>query len=102
MHKKYIVDYCSGSTGYGWTQEYDRLDEFEEFIDECRHTYSAKVRVFDTTLGKYIFWKGCSWKPETDMLGDIVRDMRTSDRKMKRHTAAQFTKTSTTRRLVIA
>lgn len=87
MHKKYIVDYCSGSTGYGWSREYDRLEEFEDFINECRANYSAKVRVFDTTLNKVIFLKGCSRNPEIDMLSDIVRDMRTTDRKMKRYTA---------------
>ena len=83
MAKKYSVDYCSGSTGYGWSREYDRLDEFECFINECRHDYSAKVRVFDTTLNKFIFIKGCSWKPQVDMLHDLFRDMRTTDRQMK-------------------
>ena len=87
MCKKYIVDYCSGSSGYGWSKEYDRLDEFEDFINECRNNYSAKIMVFDTTLNKVIFQKGCSWKPTVDMLHDIVRDMRTSDRKLKLHTA---------------
>lgn len=85
--KKFIVEYWSGSTGFGWVKEYDRLDEFEEFINECRNLYSATVRVFDTTLNKVIFQKGCSWKPEVDMLHDIIRDMRTTDRKMKRRTA---------------
>lgn len=87
MPKKYIVDYCSGTSGFGWSREYDRLDEFEGLINECRDIYSAKVRVFDTTLNKVIFQKGCSWKPEVDLLHDIVRDMRTIDRKMKRHTS---------------
>lgn len=87
MHKKYIVDYCSGSSGFGWTKEYDRLAEFEGFINECRHNYSAKIWVFDTALNKVIFQKGCSWKPEVDMLHDIIRDMRTTNRKMKLHTA---------------
>ena len=87
MHKKFIVDYCSGSTGYGWTREYDRLDEFEEFINECRQNYSAKVQVFDTTMNAFIFKKGCSWKPEVDMLHNLFRDMRTTTREIKRHTA---------------
>lgn len=87
MGMKYIIDYCSGSSGYGWTKKYDRLDEFEDFINECRQSYSAKVRVFDTTLNKVIFQKGCSWTPSVDMLHDIHRDMRTTDRKMKLHTA---------------
>lgn len=33
---KYSVSYCSGATGFGWEQDYDRLDEFEDFIDEMR------------------------------------------------------------------
>ena len=80
---KYIVDYCSGSTGFGWSQEFDRLDEFEDFINDCRHNYSAKVQVWDSTLKAYIFRKGCSWKPEIDMLHAGDRDMRTTDRKVK-------------------
>lgn len=84
MEKKYIVDYCSGSTGFGWSKEYDRLDEFEDFINECRNEYSAKVQVWDSVLGKFIFRKGCSWNPEIDMLHDILRDMRTTDRQRKK------------------
>ena len=41
---KYTVDYTSGATGYGWTREYDCLDEFEYFINEKRNDYTAKVR----------------------------------------------------------
>lgn len=80
---KYIVSYSSGSTGYGWEREYDRLDEFEDFINECRHSYTAQIRVWDVTLQKCIFWKRLSWKPEVDMLHNILRDMRTTDRKTK-------------------
>ena len=81
--RKYMVDYCSGSTGYCWTNYYDRLEEFEDFINETRHNYSAKVRVYETTLKQVIYQKGCSWKPEIDMLSNVVRDMRTTDRNMK-------------------
>jgi predicted RNA-binding protein with PIN domain len=87
MVKKYTVDYCHGNTGYGWSKEFDRLDEFEDFINDCRRDYGAKVRVWDNTLQKVIFQKGCSWNPSVDMLQDISRDMRTTDRKAKRHTA---------------
>lgn len=87
MHKKYIVDFCSGSSGFGWTKEYDRLDEFEPFINEFRHEYSAKIMVFDTSLNKVIFQKGCSWEPSVDLLCDMMRDMRTINRRMKQHTA---------------
>lgn len=83
-HKKYSVDYCSGATGYGWSEKYDRLDEFEDFIDEMRNEYTAAVRVFDYDLGDFIFWKRTlSYKPEIDMLHDLFRDMRTTNRRMK-------------------
>ncbi len=85
--KKYTVDYCSANTGLGWTKEYDRLDEFEPFVNECRHEYGMKVRVWDNELNQVIFQKGCSWKPEVDMLHDILRDMRTVTRRAKLHKA---------------
>ena len=82
-HKKYSVEYCSGATGYGWDIEYDRLDEFEDFINEMRYEYTASVRVYDYTLEKFIYWKNClAYKPSIDMLSDIFRDMRTKTRKM--------------------
>ena len=82
MPKKYEVWYTSGATGFGWTQYYDRLDEFESFIDELRSDYSAAVRVWDTTLKKFIYVKKClSYKAEVDMLFCTDRDMRTKTRK---------------------
>ena len=84
-HKKYSVDYVSGATGYGWSIEYNRLDEFEGFINEMRHEYTAAVRVWDYSLKQFIFWKDClEWKPSIDLLHSVVRDMRTTDRKIKR------------------
>ena len=83
--KKYIVSYCSAPTGYGWKQEFDRLSEFEGFVDEMRRTLTAAVDVFDRELGDFIFWKDAfTYKPEIDMLSGLWRDMRTKDRKMKR------------------
>ena len=84
MHKKYSLEYCSGATGYGWEKEYDRLDEFEDFINEIRNEYTAKVTVFDYSLKKFIFYKrALSFKPEKDMLFNLFRDMRTTTRKIK-------------------
>lgn len=83
-HKKYSVSYCSGATCFGWTEEHDRLDEFEDFIDEMRNEYTASVRVFDYSLGEFIFYKrALSFEPEEDLLHDLFRDMRTTTRKMK-------------------
>ena len=83
-HKKYSVDYCSGATGYGWSAEHDRLDEFEDFINEMRTEYTAAVRVYDYALGDFIFWKDTlTLKPRVDKLHDVFRDMRTKNRRMK-------------------
>ena len=82
--KKYSVSYTSGATGFGWRQEYDRLDEFEEFINEKRKDYTADVSVWDETLQDFIFWKkALTYEPTVDMLADYSRDMRTVDRKFK-------------------
>lgn len=78
--KKYVVSYCSAPTGYCWTQEHDRLSEFEAFIDEMRMTPSAAVDVWDRELEDYIFWKDCFAKPKIDMLRSGHRDMRTKSR----------------------
>lgn len=81
---KYTVDYTSGATGYGWTREYDCLDEFEYFINEKRNDYTAKVTVWDNELQCFIFWKrALSWNCETDMLKSTDRDCRTTTRKRK-------------------
>ena len=81
---KYTVDYVSGATGYGWTQDFDRLNEFEDFINEMRYEYTAKVLVFDNKLGDFIYWKDClTINPRIDMLHSISRDMRTRTRKWK-------------------
>ena len=82
-HKKYSVSYTSGATGYGWDQEFDRLDEFEDFINEMRNVYTAAVRVWDNELKTFIFWKRALSEPTTDMLSDMFRDMRTTTRKVK-------------------
>lgn len=82
--KKYTISYTSGATGYGWIAHHDRLDEFESFIDEMRHEYTARIHVYDNELKDFIFYKrALSYEPETDMLKSIDRDMRTKDRKWR-------------------
>ncbi len=79
--KKYTVDYCSGATGFGWSQEYDRLDEFEGFINEMRTDFTARVIVYDNYLQDFIFWKNClTYHPDIDLLHSGQRDMRTKTR----------------------
>lgn len=84
MSKKYVVNYYSGSTGYGRSKEYDRLDEFEDFVDEMRREYTARVTVWDESVHEFIFWKDClSYKPYIDKLSDPFRDRRTISKKCK-------------------
>lgn len=84
MAKKYVLDYAQGSTGYGWQKEYDTIDEFEWFVDEMRHEYTASVQVWDNELQKFIYWKDVlTYKPRIDMLHDLFRDMRTTTRRCK-------------------
>ena len=84
QHKKYSVSYCSAPTGYGWTQEYDRVSEFESFVDEMRREPTADLSVYDNDLGDFIFWKrAMRYDPDIDMLRSSCRDLRTKTRKMK-------------------
>lgn len=81
---KYHVTYHSAATCYGWTKEYDRLDDFEDFINEMRREYSAGVRVYDVSVGKFIFWKDVwTYKTYIDELSDLFRDRRTTTKRDK-------------------
>lgn len=82
--KKYSVTYVAGSTGFGWEDEFDRLDEFEDFIDAMREEYTAAVSVWDNEARKFIFKKKVlTLKCEIDFLHSWDRDMRTTTRKKK-------------------
>ena len=81
---KYSVSYCSAPTGYGWEQKYDRISEFESFVNEMRRVPTAEVIVYDYELGDFIFWKrAMRYDPDIDMLHSVCRDLRTKTRKMK-------------------
>lgn len=81
---KYSVEYVSGSTGYGWTREYNNITDFEDFINEMRHVVSAAVRVYDYDFGKFIFWKDAfTYNLHIDLLRDQMRDLRTVTRRRK-------------------
>mgnify|MGYP003481258643 CR=1 FL=1 len=82
--KKYSVTYASGSNGYGWEHEYDRIDEFEDFIDEIRKEYTARLLLWDNEIKKFIFWKDClTYSLRIDFLQSYDRDLRTKNRKSK-------------------
>lgn len=82
--KKYSVTYVAGSTGYGWEHEYDKIEEFEDFVDEIRKEYTASLTVWDNEIQEFIFWKKClTYKCKIDMLHSYARDLRTTTRKRK-------------------
>ena len=82
--KKYTVYYASAPTGYGWTREFDRIDEFEDIVDDARRDCTRSVSVQDNELGKELFFKrAMTYKIEIDMLSGIERDLRTTTRKRK-------------------
>lgn len=81
--RKYSVAYAS-STGFGWEREYDRIDEFEDFVDEIRNEYTARLTVWDNQIKQFLFWKNClTYNCKIDMLHSCDRDLRTLDRKRK-------------------
>lgn len=82
--KKYTLYYCSGPTGYGWREDYDRLNECEAFINEMRREVTCEVSLWDNTINDYIYWRRCMcYTPEVDLLHCVVRDMRTKTKRMK-------------------
>lgn len=84
QQKKYTVNYACCSTGYGWNIDYDRLDEFESFVDNARHERSYEVWVYDHELDDFIFIKrGGTYEIEKDMLVGCTRDFRTTTRQRK-------------------
>ena len=82
--KKYIVDYVSAPTGFGWTREFDRIDEFEDIVNDARKDRTRAVSVWDNELQEQIFVKrGMTYNCEVDMLSGVERDLRTTTRKRK-------------------
>ena len=80
--KRYTVEYASGATGYGWTEDTDRLDEVEDFVRNA--SYSAYVAIWDNRFHDFIYRKRClDFTPEIDMLSCVDRDFRTTTRKKK-------------------
>ena len=81
---KYSVDYVSGATGYGWTQDFETIAEVDSFVNQMRSECSAGVRVWDRGLGDFVFWKDAYvFDPRIDMLRSPRRDMRTKTRTVK-------------------
>lgn len=81
---KYKIDYTSGATGYGWEEECRTINEVLTILDELRHEYSAKLSVWDRELNDFIYYKySLTYKPETDLIYNMNRDLRTKTRLAK-------------------
>lgn len=83
--KKYVVEYCSGASGYGDEYEVDTIEEVISLIKDSKDDYSAFVRVYDRKLGESIFWKDpLTYKFYIDLIfTNRKRDLRTKDRMKK-------------------
>ena len=77
---KYEIRYCSGATCFGWEDACDTIEEVENMIFEIRNTYNAMVTVWDNNLKNFIFFKRVLSEPDTDMIHNYKRDLRTTTR----------------------
>ena len=78
---KYNVVYVNGPTGFGWDEDFERLDEVEEIVNYYYSNYSTAIHVFDYVQDKFIFWKDVlTYKPSIDDLHRSDRDYRTKTR----------------------
>lgn len=64
--KRFIINYCSGATGYGWREEADSLNDFQGLIKEIRGEYTARLTIWDSTKKDFIFYKRALSYPEID------------------------------------
>jgi hypothetical protein len=81
--KKYTVQYNASPTSYGidHTEEVDTITEVENLINEYKKMYQSAVRVFDSILNDYIFYKHIgTTTPEIDLIDNYKRDLRTTNR----------------------
>lgn len=81
--EKYTVSYASGATGFGWEQNFKRLEDFEYFLKEKRYDRTAVLTVWDNEKEVFVFWKDAFSEPTVDMLANIFRDFRTTTRQRK-------------------
>ena len=81
---KYSVGGGGGATGYGWRQEFDRLEDFEGWLNSMRREYTAHITVWDASRKDFIFWKDVlTFTPSIDDLQRVDRDYRTKTKNKK-------------------
>ena len=65
--KRYIIDYCSPTTGFGWRRETNSRKEAEKVARYISETITNGVSVWDCKVDDFIFDK-CTleYKPRID------------------------------------
>lgn len=80
--KKYVLNYTSGATGFGWEEEHDTINQPQYYIDSKRNDRNAAVTLWDNELHDFVFWKDCLTAiPSIDLLHNYQRDLRTITKK---------------------
>jgi len=83
--KKYRVSWNASpnTCGTDHSLELDTIDKVMLEIEEHMTSHYASIRVFDTKLDDFVFWKDCMEKPYINLLKpeNHFRDLRTTDRK---------------------
>ncbi len=57
--KNFVIEYCSGSTGYGWEEKVNTLPEVKDTISGVIKNYTAHVTVYSHKHNGFIYWKDC-------------------------------------------
>ena len=69
MEKRFSISYTSGATGYGWDHYADTIAEVKRTIKDLKGIYTARVTVFDSKIGDFVFYKrALDLYPETDRI----------------------------------
>ena len=77
---KNTVTYVSGATGFGWTEYANTIKEVEWLLQGIATKHTAQVSVWDNELEDFIFYKRALAEPETDLIHNSRRDLRTKTR----------------------
>lgn len=56
-HKRYIIDYCSAPTGYGWRLETNSRKEARDMAREYGKVITTAISVWDNQVRDFIYDK---------------------------------------------
>jgi len=79
---KYTLWYSS-TTGYGWKEKSNRIDEFEDFIREQSINRYSSIEVYEEGIGFVYIKRIGDVTPEISIFDNILRDLRTTTKKVK-------------------